>query len=272
MSIVLVNSPSFSGGENVCKMVANKLQYDYLQDDIIDTVSATYGIDSEKLEKALKHAPSFFGMSLEERIIYLTYFQAVFVKTLLKDNIVYCGGIGHTLVSGISHIFKVYVIADVNERVRRRAANENISEGDALKKIQKDDKEHAKWMKAVLKTDDSNPALYDLTINIGQITEDDAVEFICKAVQSRRFQHMTYSINCLKNLELAYRVKAALIHLDSELTVRVEEDVVYINTKTLDKEKRLAKIKEILKTLDNIKDVHINVLENYMERISLTER
>ncbi|QWR78701.1 cytidylate kinase-like family protein [Candidatus Magnetomonas plexicatena] len=266
----MISSPPYSGGKRVSEILSKQMGYELIDDELMETSAKNYKVPVEKFKTALRRAPSLFGMSQEEILKYTAYFQATLISTLTRGNIIYHGAVGHMLISGVSHVLKAYIVANVNDRASRKVADEGIDEKKALKEIQKEDKEHKKRIKTLFNTDDSNPVLYDIVLNIGQITLEDAAKIIQDTSENRRFQPMTYSEQCMKNLELSCRVRAQLINIDSSIIVRAEYGELTINTKAVekDKEKRIAAIREALKDFEGVKKVEINVAEDFFGQVS----
>jgi cytidylate kinase len=62
-----------------------------------------------------------------------------------KDNVVYHGLAGHFFLQDISHVLKVRVIADLEDRVKEELKREGISAEEARYILKKDDDERRKW-------------------------------------------------------------------------------------------------------------------------------
>ena len=88
------------------------------------------------------------------------------MKHFQKDNVVYHGLAGHFFVRGISHVLKVRIIADLEERIRLEMEREGISEKEALHILKKDDKERKKWSKHLYGIDTWDPSLLKLFISL----------------------------------------------------------------------------------------------------------
>ena len=88
-----------------------------------------------------------------------------------KDNLVYHGLGGHFFVKDISHVLKVRIIADMEDRVKLEMEREGISKREALSILKNDDKERRKWCKYIYGIDKWDPILYDLVIHIKRITD-----------------------------------------------------------------------------------------------------
>ncbi|MBF0564344.1 MAG: cytidylate kinase-like family protein [Nitrospirae bacterium] len=274
MPIITLTRSSFSHGREIAQKTAEMMGYEVIGNEVIETASKEYNVPVAKLTGALERAPSLFGMSVETRRKYIAYFQAVMARYMLKDKLVYDGPAAHVLIQGVSHILKVCIVANIDDRTKLRAEEEKISEKEALKRLLKEDKEHKEWAKTFYNVDDSDPSLYDIVLNLGQLSVDDAVKIIASMASNKKFQPMTYSIKCISNIELACKIKAALIDLDPDVNVRADGGNVFIHTRTIEKEKdkRVAAIKDIASKFNDVRDVEVQVTEDFFKQVSSTLR
>ena len=76
-------------------------------------------------------------------------------------SVVYHGRAGHFFLRGVSHVLKVWIIADVEDRVRREMKREDISEKEARRILKKDDDERRNWALALYGVDTDDASLYE---------------------------------------------------------------------------------------------------------------
>jgi cytidylate kinase len=107
---------------------------------------------------------------------------------LAKGKIIYHGFAGHFFVRDISHVLKVRINADMEERNAYMMKRESVSKIDAAQLVKRVDEERTKWSLKLYGTDTWDSRLYDLVINIGKVTLDHAVDLICQTVQLKAFQ------------------------------------------------------------------------------------
>lgn len=188
MSVILITKGSYSHGGEVAKKVAQKLSYDCISRDILTTTSKRFNISELRLIRAHDCSPSFLEKYTFDRDKYLKYIKAAILNELAEDNMVYHGFVGHFFVSGISHVLKVRINADMEERITYMMKRENVSKEDAADLVKKVDEERTKWSLKLYGIDTWDSRLYDLVINIGKVTLDHAVDMIFQAVKLKAFQ------------------------------------------------------------------------------------
>ena len=270
MSIITVSRRTYSRGKEIAEEVAENLGYKCIGREVLQAASRDYEVSEEKLYKATHEAPSFLGMTPVARKRYIAYVKAAFAAYMLKDNVVYHGPAGEVLIQGVSHLLRVRINADLDDRIALRMTRDNVPEKDARKSILRDDEQHSKLMKWVYGRDDTDASLYDLVINVSQISVENAVEIITGTVKHKKFQPMTYSIMMMKNIELSCRVTANLIDIDPDIRVRSENGKVHIHTKASGRamKKNVEIIRERTTNLTGVASVEIHMSEDLFERMA----
>jgi cytidylate kinase len=173
-----------------------------------------------KLLKSIHDAPSILERLTHGRTRYLAYIQAALLEHVKKDNVVYHGHAGHLLLPEISHLLKVRVIAGMEERITLLQQQRDISKKEAIDFIQSEDKHRINWTRYLYKTEVGDPEHYDIFINIGRLTIDDACNLICTAAHSDTYETTFESQRIIENLALASHVQALLQDVcDAHVTV-----------------------------------------------------
>jgi cytidylate kinase len=263
VSIITIFANSYSKGEEVAEKVAPKMGYEYVNRHVLlSAATKEFGMPESKLIRAIKDTPSILDMFSNGTQRSIAYMEAVLAEYMLKDNIVYHGQVGHPLVQGISHVLKVQIIAKLEDRIGLKTKQEHMSPEKARKIILEEDAQRKKWAKAIYDIDITAPGLYDLVINIGHLEAEDtedAVETIVSTVKHKKFQPMTYSLNCMKDVALSCHLKAALINTDSTIQLKSYKGTVFVYTKALKrkKQRQVLDFKERVMAIDGVEHVEV---------------
>jgi len=262
VQIITISTDRYTKGAEIAEKVAQRMGFECVSREVILSASKEYGVPEMKLQKAIRDIPTILDRFSRERQRYMAYIKAAVADYMLKHDIVYHGLVGHPIIRGVSHVLKVRIIANLEDRIRIEMDRENISEEKARKAIATLDDQQKKWGKAVYGIDVTNPIFYDLIINVGRIWLDDtedAVEMIVNTAGHKKFHPNTYSMNCLKNIALSCRVKAALIDKDVNVEVKSDKGNVFVYTKSMKRKNhktRLAFKEEIMK-IDGVENVEV---------------
>jgi cytidylate kinase len=234
MSIITISRGSYSRGKEVAEKVARELGYTCLsRDQIIEEASDEFNIPEVKLIRAIRNAPSILDRFTYGKQRFVAYFQAALLSHLRADNAVYHGLAGHFFLKGLSHVLKVRIIADMEQRAKLEMERTGSSYQEALQNLKRDDEERKRWSRHLYDLDTMDPSLYDLVIHIKKIDVDDAVGLICQTVRSENFQTTPESQQVMEDLVISSGVKAALISLKPDIEVSANEGRVFVKTKAL---------------------------------------
>ncbi len=262
MAVITISRGSYSRGKEVAEKVAQELGYECIAREIVLEASEEFNMPEIKLIRAIHDAPSILNRLAYGNEKYIAYIQEALLKHLQKDNVVYHGLAGHFFVRGISHVLKVRIIADLEERIRLEMEREGISKKEASHILKRDDKERKKWSKHLYGIDTWDPTLYDLVLHIHKITVDDAADIICHVARLKHFQTTPESQKAMDDLALSAEVKAALIDTKPNIEVSADNGVVYIGTEAplVQESIWIQKMEKIAKAIPGVKEIRIKVL------------
>ena len=261
MAIITISRGSYSKGKEIAEKVVQELGYVCIARRVLLEASEEFNVPEVMLVRAIHDAPSFFKYVSHSKERYIAFIQAEILKHFKKDNVVYHGLAGHFFVQGISHVLKVRIISDLEDRVRLEMEREGISREEALRILQKDDEERRKWSKSLYGIDTRDSSLYDLVIHIQKFSVKNAVDMICQAASLEQFQTTPESQQSIDDLALAAQIKAALVNVKRDLQVSAKNGTVFVKGEApRGKEQILAQeIQEISKTVTGAKETKIDI-------------
>jgi cytidylate kinase len=259
MAIITISRGSYSMGVIVAERVAAQLGYSVISRDLLLSASDRFHIPEIKLVRAIHDAPSILERFRHSKQSYLAYIRAALADRVSGDNVVYHGLAGHVLLKNIKGVLKVRITADIGYRAAREAARENISEQEARSILEKDDHQRRGWTKSIHGVDPWDSSLYDLVIRIDRFKVDDAVSFICQAAQSEAFRTTEESMQRVKDMALACRIKAEIVDDFPTLGVTCQYGNVIVYTKEKSHSSKLQKqLEEIRKNNSGIYNLEIH--------------
>lgn len=212
MAIISISRGTFIGGKDLAESVADRLGYPCIgREEVLHEVGERYGISDKELAQAMDHAPPFWQQVPGRRIAYLMCMTAVLLRHARDGNLVYHGHVGHFLLSGIAHLIRVRVIADMEYRIRLGMERMNLSRDEAILYIQKMDRERIKWTRFLYDIDVGDPAQYDSVLNLERMSLEGACRTIVGLTQLEEFKITAQSREASENLTVSSHVWAALV-------------------------------------------------------------
>jgi cytidylate kinase len=227
MAIITISRGCFSHGQEIAEKVAVMLKYECLSQEVLIEASQFFSIPEKKLMQSIHDSPGIFERITHEREKFLACIRAALLEHVKRDNVVYHGYGGHLLIPGFSHVLKVRVIAQMEDRITFLQNRRKMSKNEALDFIEREDKHRAEWNHYFFKADMIDPRLYDMVLNIGRLRIQDACEIICTAAKSETYRTTPESEKSINDFAISSHVKAALQEIcDADVTSN--EGVVHI--------------------------------------------
>ncbi len=211
MAIVTISRGTFSGGKALAEKLAVRLGYPSLgREEAILEATKEYGISEDKLRAAVLDPPSIWQQTAGPRLAYLKCLTASILERAKNGNLIYHGYAGHLLLTGISNLFRIRVIADMEFRVQAAMKQKNLGHHDALEYVEKVDKDRIKWTHFLYGLDWQDPSLYDLVLNLEHISIENACEVIAFRINLDDFKSTPTSEKAFDNALLSSQVWASL--------------------------------------------------------------
>ena len=207
MSIITISRGSYNRGKETAEAIAKRLGYTCIGRDLILEASKEFNVPEIKLVRAIHDAPSILERFTYGKEKYVAFIRSALLRHVQKDNVVYHGLAGQFFLKDIAHVLKVRIISDMEHRVKLEMEREGISYSEALQMLKKDDEERRKWGLHLYGIDSTDPSLYDLVVNIKQLTVEEAVDIICTAVKFKLFQTTPESQQALAKAAYHFRYR-----------------------------------------------------------------
>jgi cytidylate kinase len=221
MAVITISRGSFSHGQEIAEKVAGTLGYECVSREILVEAAQLFNVSEIKLVRSLDNAPNILERMVRGKERYLEYIKASLLGYARKGNVVYHGHAGHLLLTDIPQVLKVRIIAEKDDRIRLLQKRKNLTKEAAAAMLENEDKNRIQWTQYLYKMDINDPKLYDIVINIGNLTIQDACEIICLASRSESYRTTDQARQTVSDLAIASHLKAALQSMcDVEVLVK----------------------------------------------------
>ncbi len=224
MAIITISRGTFSGGQKLAECIAAKLGYRCISREVLVETAKEFEVSEEKLLEALTKKPWLLERLTRARARYLAYIRATLLKEVKDENVVYHGLAGHLLLKDVPHVFRIKVIANMEFRVKNAMERNNLGREEALRYIQEVDEGRARWTRFIYDVDWNDPNLYDLVVNLDQITIESACDVVCHLTDMEGYRKSELSKKIINDMVLASHLRA-LIASDKGISDREVEVV-----------------------------------------------
>jgi cytidylate kinase len=273
MSVVIISALPYTGGDQIAARAAEQLGYRLVGGEVFETAAQEHGISSEQLVRAVHEPVAWRSMSRRDRIVSLAAIEATLWDFIVEGKCVCHGLAAHLYVERVSHILRVRVSGPLEHRIENAMEHEELSEGKARKLVLGLDKQRRRWVKTLYNVDESDAELFDLVVDLGSEEPDAAVTEIAKFAQQRRYRPMSYSRKLAKNCALTAKVRAALIPVEPDAQVRVNEGRVHIEVTSVGGgDGNSGTLEERARAVAGVTDVEVSIVDDVIAQAALSMR
>lgn len=265
MAVITISCGTFSGGKRLAACLGATLGYRVISREVLMAAAERYGVREEILTKGIEHPPTFWERFSLDRQKYLAAITAALCQEVKEDNVVYSGHAGHLLLAGVSHVVRVRVITPMAMRLPEAIAAHGLEAKAAEAYIRARDAERVAWTRFLYNVDWHDASLYDLTINLEQISLDSACLTIAAVADRPEFRATPSSRQALDDLFLLNHIRASLF-LDpavgaaaAMVEIGVRDGVVTL-AGVLPSERQRVAVLAIVRALPEVRQVRAELL------------
>lgn len=230
MAILTISREYGSGAREIGRLTAERLGYRY--------------VDKERLFQDLEQAGQRWGRvakeldevcpTLWERYDwqyrgYVAQMEALILKYAAGDKVVIIGRGSPFLLQEVPFCLRVRLVAPLETRLERIMARERLNRPAAARLIARVDGDRACYIRANYGADWDLDQAYDLTLNTGSLAYDQVAEMLVEALSGKDRLASPEAKARLKDVALAYRLKAR-IATDPRVLVPTLEVTLQDNT------------------------------------------
>ena len=201
MAVITLSRHFGAGGKTLGTMVAKKLGYVLLDDEIIKLVAekakSSDWMDALEKESGGKLLPYISGlvpkgrmeMILDEKkggvdeVISVDILQKLMLQIAEEGNAIIVGRGGQYLLRDHKDAFHVMLVADLEDRVQFMEERYNLSLKKALQVVNRQDKRRQNFYRLLGKVDYDQPDIYHLVLNMSKLSLEKACELLTTLVR-----------------------------------------------------------------------------------------
>ncbi len=191
--VITISRQAGSGGEEIARLVAETLDLDIFDREIIHEVAESVHM-SEKVvasldEKTRSTLDNWIQYLKTTRFLlpgkYLVHLTKV-IGTIGEQGGAVIIGRGANLILPPEETLRIRIMAPLDERIKNVAKEQNISPEKAKEQIVSLDTEYEMFIKKHFDVDINDPSNYDLTINTHYLTPDSIVKAIQTSLKYKK--------------------------------------------------------------------------------------
>jgi len=195
LPIITISREMGSGGKAIANLVAKRLGklWKVYDQEIIEEIAREAHLEKKLVktidEKKIPLVDELIAEVFGRRFLSMSGYYKHLIRVLSL-----IGQQGNAIILGrganfiFPHSLKIRVICDMNQRITWEMTYENISRGEAIKRIEESDEERADFVKILYNHNPNKAHHYDMVIRTGpNLTIEDASDIIVDLAK-RRFK------------------------------------------------------------------------------------
>ena len=202
--IITIGRELGSGGRTIGKMVANQLGIPYYDRELIDKAAQKTGLTTKYIETTEQKVTNSFlynlamgtsygygileaanrqNLPLTEQV-YIAQ-QQIIRECAKKGSCVIVGKCADAILDDSYDVYKVFIYADMKNRIQRCISQYKMSAEDAQKQIKQSDKARSCHYNTFTDKEWGNRHNYDLMLNSSALSYQKCANIICSVVREQ---------------------------------------------------------------------------------------
>jgi cytidylate kinase len=267
MAVITISRHPGSLGDTIARALAERLNYRLVErNELIKLAERIGGPDVawERSPELRERSPSFWERLNEERRRYASVLRRVTTHLAEEDDVVITGLGAGQLLKGLGNVLRLQIIAPTEvrlERVMERGYDEihgPLSKDKARDLIRANDRDAAGYMRYLFNIDWMDPQHWDIVLNTGRFSVDEAVAIVAAIVESGALEPSAVDRQRLANLVLASRVEATVLGDPTvwvnALKVVAQDGRVRIEGEVITEEDRDA-VEQVVRMIEGVRQI-----------------
>ena len=204
MAVITISRQFGSGGRTLGKKIAEKLNYPFADNEIIQMVAKEANVSPQWVENIEKEAGTKLSRILSKMVsqkwidrvladergyidekIYLDYLVLIIAKIADEGDVVILGRGSQYILNDHPDAYHILLIDEKESRVNFMEKHYNLSKKKALQVVNFEDRRRVSLYKRLGKIDYDDPTLYHMVLNMNRIDMDTALKLACDMVTQK---------------------------------------------------------------------------------------
>ena len=263
MSIITLFSGSFCNESPVIEEIISRTGYQLVNDtQVVAEAARLSKMDENKIMRAFSAGTSVFNKFTNEKERSIAFLKQALGELIPDDNVLVTCFCGQLIPQNINHILRVCLIASIKFRIAAASRDQELSQKDAAKLVQKREEDCSAWIDMLFnKSDPWDASLYDIVIPADKLTATDAAALIADNAVSDVVRTTESSKQALVDFRLAACTEVALAREGHHVEVSAKNGkiIITINKHVLRLSRLQDELRSIAEQVPGVKGVETKV-------------
>ncbi len=258
MQVVCISRGTLGRGIELAESTSKKLGYACVSREELVEAAIKDGIQVGKLEMTMLKPQAFSERLAIEKEHYLAFCTAYLCDRASEENLVYHGRTGHLLLPGVSHVLRVRVVCDTEQRILAVMDKMGLERRKASNYVEQVDEDRKRWAKSMYDVSGDEVINFDVVVNLQQMSLENTASALTSMAQLPDFQMTPASEKTMADLGVGAKARLALARDErtSQATFKVRADSHVVTVSYLPQDSKLAEyIPEVVLRVPGITQV-----------------
>jgi cytidylate kinase len=188
VNVITISRQYGAGASELAKMLAGRLGFKVMDDELLQMAADRSGMDLEKIERVYEQRPSFQDLRVykERSEKYITAVNEVLDQLAREGKVIIVGRGANLALLTHRNVFNLRLVADFPVRVQRVMKREGLAEADARRKISESDYAREAYYRYLYNIMPDDPLVYDMILNTSRLTMEEAAAMVIAAFEAVR--------------------------------------------------------------------------------------
>ena len=201
MAVITINRKYASGGRKVGRILAKRLNYQYVDKSLFQRIAEDLNVSERTLEsfegsreyRISNIFSKLFSQNYIQRIVghdrsvvedkeYQNILRNLIIETAKEDNVVIIGRAAYFFLKDMENCFHFNLIASMDSRKKYAIKNLKVPRDRAQETVEKLDNIQLWFKRSICGEDFNNQFLFHMTLNMSFVTIEKTVEIMESAV------------------------------------------------------------------------------------------
>ncbi len=182
MAVITISRQAGSRGARIARGLAKELGWEFADKSTINRVIRQYGL--VRLNDLYNELPSLGDLFSDNAALTIEMMNETIAAIAARSNVVILGRGAFAVLKGVPDVLNVFVEAPLEARVARIAKRDGTDLETAEERVKADDKLRRKFTRRYYGANWSKHENYDLVVDTGEITDEQAIEQILAALHA----------------------------------------------------------------------------------------
>ena len=202
MAVITISRQFGAGGKTLGMMIAEKLNYRSLDDQIIQAIAKHANVSkntvismertgggtlsrmiSSLLSRDYMDRLTGEGRGYMDEEVYVQTLNDVMVKLAAEDNVILTGRGGQYILENFKGAYHLLLVANKPDRIKFMRQHYKLTDAKAEAAVDSGEKRRANLYRKFGKKDYNDPNHYHLVINMSRVSLEEAVDMVCTLVE-----------------------------------------------------------------------------------------